>query len=868
MGEVYRARDTRLGRDVAIKVLPQPLAQDASLRQRFDREAKALSSLNHPHICTLHDVGQQDGIEYLVMELVEGETLLDRLKRGPLAVEQVLKIAIELADALDKAHRSGLIHRDLKPGNVMLTKAGAKLMDFGLAKQGLASGLTGSTALPTQEKPLTDAGSLLGTYEYMSPEQLEGREADARSDIWALGCTVYEMAVGRRAFDGKSRATLISAIMTSEPEPITHVQKAAPSALDHLVKTCLAKDPEDRWQSARDLAGELRWAAGTTRAQTGAARSSLAGRLVWPLAVLAAAAAGWIVRSWPREGSALHVTEAMRLTHEAGTFESPSWSPDGKLVAFASNRSGNFEVYVRRVDGGQEVNVTDNPSEDFQPALSPDGRSVAFVSTRSSQTGVIPIGTETGMEVRRFGGDLWITPALGGNARRLAPNANYPTWRPDGSAILYVTGSENRRSLREVSPDGSGGHEVLASALEITRPHYSPDARWITFEGQTGTIYLMAAKSGAPRPLFPGMGQAWASDGTLFFLRRGNAGGTTIGRVEIGSGGLPIPGSEKIVAVLTGTMRDIAVGPGGHAIALAEFDGGFNLARLPLSQDGSRPSGPEEALSAGPVRDRYPVFSFAGGKVAYSSNRAGPDEVWVLDLKTLRRERLPAPQDDLGTYVPCWLPSDDGLIVKRFRVGGPASVWRLSLDGSSVEELVQPGGAFPFGTMAVSPDGRELLLMRQEDGGRLQLYALDLASKVQRRVPTSEGNQYDPFWSRDGREIGYFASAEGALQLWTQPAGGGGARQLTFGNERFRHGSFSADGKWIYVQQSHRNVWRVPTAGGTLEQVTTWPESGLFIEEPSVSPDGRSLVYARWNGGASLWLLTVDSSSGAAASPP
>src|SRR5262245_21383023 len=272
MGEVYRARDTRLDRSVAIKVLLERLASYADLRQRFEREAKAVSSLNHPHICVLHDVGHQDGIDYLVMELVEGETLLDRLRKGPLPLDHTLRYGIEIAEALDKAHRNGVVHRDLKPGNVMLTKAGSKLMDFGLAKRGPSGAAGGGvSALETREKPLTEAGSLLGTYQYMSPEQLEGKDADARADIWALGCVLYEMATGRRAFEGKSQASLISAILKDEPQPIRQLQPMTPLALDRLVKVCLAKDPDDRFQTTHDVMQELKWIAESDSAASGTA---------------------------------------------------------------------------------------------------------------------------------------------------------------------------------------------------------------------------------------------------------------------------------------------------------------------------------------------------------------------------------------------------------------------------------------------------------------------------------------------------------------------------------------------------------------------------------------------------------------------
>ena len=261
MGEVYRARDTRLDRAVAIKILPAHLSDSPEAKQRFDREARAISSLNHPNICTLYDVGHQDGVDYLVMEFLEGETLADRLMRGPLPLEQVLKYGGEICEGLEKAHRGGVTHRDLKPGNVMLTKTGAKLMDFGLAKACSQSGVASSLTLtsPVASRPLTQEGMVVGTFQYMSPEQIEGKEADARSDIFGLGAVLYEMATGKRAFEGKTTTSVIAAILERDPPSISAVRPLFPRALDGVVKTCLEKDPDDRWQSVRDLRTSLEW---------------------------------------------------------------------------------------------------------------------------------------------------------------------------------------------------------------------------------------------------------------------------------------------------------------------------------------------------------------------------------------------------------------------------------------------------------------------------------------------------------------------------------------------------------------------------------------------------------------------------------
>src|ERR1700726_4188489 len=322
MGEVYRAKDTRLNRIVAIKVLPSHLAHSPELRERFEREARTIASLNHPHICTLYDVGHQDGTDYLVMEYLEGETLAQRLIKGPLPLDQVLQYAIEIADALDKAHRKGVTHRDLKPGNIMLTKSGTKLLDFGLAKlkQEVAPANVQLSQLPTANDPLTAQGAIVGTLQYMAPEQVEGKEVDARTDIFAFGAVVYEMATGKRAFEGKSQASVIAKILETDPPPISSLQPMTPPALNRVVQKCLAKEPDKRWQAASDVCDELKWIAEggsqATLAPT-AATKSIRGRWrgarLWGAAFLLLAAMTGIV-IWSRKSSSpIHSIPVSRI---------------------------------------------------------------------------------------------------------------------------------------------------------------------------------------------------------------------------------------------------------------------------------------------------------------------------------------------------------------------------------------------------------------------------------------------------------------------------------------------------------------------------------------------------------------------------
>src|SRR5262245_11403851 len=389
MGEVWRGKDTRLDRSVAVKILPAGFAGDEERRIRFEREAKTISSLSHPHICTLFDVGREGEAQFLVMELLEGESLADRLQKGPLPLEQVARFGAQVAEALDAAHKQGIVHRDLKPGNVVLTKSGAKLLDFGLARPGAGiGGLSDSTEMPTQAKPLTNAGTLLGTFQYMAPEQLEGAEADARTDIFALGALLYEMATGRRAFQGSSRTSLIAAIVSSQPAPISTVTPMTPAALDHVVRRCLEKDPDDRWQSARDVAASLHWI-GESGSQAGIAaplapRRKIREKLAWGVAALMSlvavvTAVAYVSRPAPSRRP-FRATIEPPPGHALIPFDQfgLSLSPDGKTLAFVcAAGDGRRQIWLRSLS---EMAARPVPETDggWYPFWSPDGQSLGF----------------------------------------------------------------------------------------------------------------------------------------------------------------------------------------------------------------------------------------------------------------------------------------------------------------------------------------------------------------------------------------------------------------------------------------------------------------------------------------------------------
>jgi serine/threonine-protein kinase len=884
MGEVYKARDTRLDRSVAIKVLAPEIAGDPDLRARFEREARAVAALDHTHICGIYDVGEANGTHFIVMPYLDGQTLAARLERGPLPLDQTLKIAVEVADALDKAHRHGITHRDLKPANIMLVRKGgpsgppdAKLLDFGLAKlRGSAApiSMSGMTRL-TSATSNTAHGTILGTVHYMAPEQVEGRDADARTDIWGLGVVIYEMVTGKRPFEGKSPASIIGAILKDVPPPMASRDRLVPPTLDHIVSRCLAKDPDDRWQSARDVMLELQ----SVRDPTAHARDATIAptRLRWPLliaACLAGLACGafvvWLAgRSETRASGTPVIEHAARVTHQPGFSEWPTWSPDGKLFAFTSNRDGNFEIYVRRVEGGQEVNVTNSPADDVQPAFSPDGTSIVFVSTRSSRTGLIKVGSVIGFDTRTYGGDIWVTPALGGQARRLAENGNFPVWNPNGRTVLYVTGREDRREIFEVSIDGGRPTPILPATMarwDIVRLAYSPNARWITFETADREVFAMPAGGGAPTELLRGSSHVWDPSGRRVYYVNQEAGeGTRVEAADLQEGASgPAVARVTIAGVSTGTLKDLAMASDRQHLLAAGVEESMNLTRVPLTAGGGDVAGAEEELSSGQVRDQYPTVSPDGRRIAVGSNRIDQQELWIVDVASRRWERVQMPTGpNAWTTLACWSHDNQHLVARRLFRNGTSAYWLVALDGSSAEQLLPPREAVSGGFACnFSPDNARLVVTHRV-GEFSQLFVLDPATRREQQLTTSPSHKYEASWSPDGRWLAFAASTAGAMQVWRIPAAGGPAseeQQLTTGFERMFHPFYSPDGRWLYVQPSHRNIQRMPADGGPLRPVTHFPESGLFLEEPTISPDGRWLVYNRGKGGSSLWMLTLGTS--------
>jgi Tol biopolymer transport system component len=795
MGEVYKARDTRLERTVAIKVLPSHLSSNEELRQRFDREAKTVSQLSHAHICALHDVGHQDGVDYLVMEFLEGEVLTDRVGKGPLPVEQLLRYAIEIADALDKAHRQGIVHRDLKPGNIMLTRSGVKLLDFGLAKaMAPAAPLSGLTALPTVAGAanLTQAGTILGTFQYMAPEQLEGREADARSDIFAFGAVVYEMATGRKAFAGTSQASLIAAILEHEPPPVSSVQPMTPPALDRVVKKCLAKDPEDRWQNAADLGSELKWIA-EAGSQAGVPARVVAKRkgrerVAWiGLAAAALTAAvfayGYVRRAPPPPAlirSSLAMPEKVSLAMLA-------LSPDGRRLAFSAlDRQGKSALWVRPLDGETAQVIAGSENAAF-PFWSPDSQSLAFFADKKLKRvdaagGAVlsvcdlnadPVGGSWGRAgeilIGQGGGPILRVPASGGKpapATRLDASVHetshrYPFFLPDGRHFLFL-------ALNLAGAPNDGANQVCAGSLD------SAEVRRV-IRGYSNPVYasgnLLLGRDGdlVAQPFAPGRLRT-EGDPTTLAKQVGFFGGyIALAQFAASETGiLALAGNTLVPTRLQwvdrsgrplGVVGDpalyggVRLSPDGQRAAVPIYEPNIGKSEtwiVDLS------SGVKTRFTNGPSENNSAVWSPDGSRIAFSSDRTHQDDLFEKAAGGGMNER-PLLEAEGQKLAADWSP--DGRYILYFdreprgerRVGLSA----LPLFGDRKPLTVLERTHREDLAARFSPDGR-WIAYAADDSGRSEVFVTDFPEATQRwQVSTEGGTQ--PRWRRDGRELFYTA---------------------------------------------------------------------------------------------------------------
>jgi serine/threonine protein kinase/Tol biopolymer transport system component len=771
MGQVYRATDTRLNRTVAIKVLPPTLTTDAQSRARFDREAKAIASLTHPHICTLHDVGHQDDVDFLVMEYLEGETLAARLERGPLPLDHALKCSIEIADALTTAHRHGIIHRDLKPSNIILTKGGAKLLDFGLAKPA-ASLITGGASLsPTTPPGLTAQGTILGTFQYMAPEQLEGKEADARTDIFAFGAVVYEMLTGKKAFAGKSQASLIGAIMHAEPPAIATAQPLTPPALDRIVKTCLAKDPDDRWQTARDLSRELQWVGHEPTATVFAPRrwtvrsallASAAGVVIAALTGYAA----WTLKPAPSPAEGVTrfsftLPEDVRLSRT--NRHVIALSPDGSRIVLVANR----QLYLRNMADEELHSISGTGGDVGSPFFSPDGRWVAFWASAAGG----------------IAGTLKKIPVTGGAPLVICETA-FPfgvSWGADNQ--ILIGGGPN--GIQRVSAEG-GSPEIIIKVNPgqlATNPQMLPDGDNVLFTlGEQGSevdftrqrnwdqaqIVVQSLKSGGRKVLINGGSDArYAPTGHIVyaFASRLWARPFDLGKLQVT--GEPASTIEGVSTQGSGRFTSGAAqfsfsGTGAMAYVPGTARGSFPTRSLALIDSNGKVKRLD--LPAGPYHS--PRFSLPDGKqiVLYTSDGA----IWIHDLSGVKSIRSLTLEG--GNLLPMWTPNRR--VVFRSVVEGQAGLFWQRADGRAVAERLTKAGARSYFPYSVSPDGKFLVVVseRTEVAPEILMFSLNGDASAKTIFQGAKGDVvFSPTLSPDGRWLAYEWRHENRNNIYVDP---------------------------------------------------------------------------------------------------
>jgi len=844
MGEVYKAHDGKLGRDVAIKVLPERMAEDADALARFEREARAVAALNHPNILGIYDFGREGSIAYAAMELLEGEPLRDRLEAGAIPVRRAIDYAQQMATGLAAAHERGIVHRDLKPENVFLTQDGrVKILDFGLAKRIGKSASDEATSAPTMSQQ-TDPGTVMGTVGYMSPEQVRGLAVDARSDIFAFGAILYEMLSGRRAFHRETASDTMSAILRDEPPELVESGRNIPPGLDRIVRHCLEKNPAERFHSTRDIAFDLE-AVGTA-STTGAARTAVPGaRLRFRPAVILAAAIG-LGAGILLDRAFRHIPEpapvAIRpLTHSGEDF-APAVSPDGKTIAFSSLRDGTMRIWLKQLATGDEVALTAGP--DFRPRFSPDGSQILFIHGGYQPFPMILPGSA----------DLYRVPIIGGAPRKVAAGGSDGDWSPDGHAIAFVTnsGSPPTGALYLVPVEGGEPTRIGRWTSRVAGPpRFSPDGRTIALPslpanaGGGAKIELVSADGKTDRtlPVPPSLGAlsnvVWSARGDgVFYVQGMNVvyGNSRLLHEDLGNGR-----ATPLVWMPFNVLHIDAIGP--QRLAVDGAASRQNLAEFSLDE----PSAPPRWLTRGTATDRQPVFTPDGQWVAFSSNRDGNLDVWEISPTSGAIRRMTEdPADD-------WDPgfTRDGRLIWSSGRTVRLEIWEADADGAAPHALTRlnadaenptaaPDGSIYYGLTnapepglwtirpdgsagprvgpctnipETSPDG-QYVACPDLVGGTLRFVRLadrqviPFTIEVPHRRP-SETFMGRPRWSSDGRRVFFLGQDEKGIN-------------------------------GVYVQdfdpgKSDTNASRRPVAGF---------DPNLEAESFAISPDGKHLVIA------------------------
>ena len=833
MGEVYRAKDLRLGRDVAVKILPAHLSDKPEVRERFEREARAISSLNHPNICTLYDIGREGDADYFVMELLDGESLSARLARGPLRVDEALKIGAQVAEGLAAAHKQGIIHRDLKPGNIGLTKSGAKVLDFGVAKLRDEA----VVEMATRTTPLTSAGAMVGTVQYMAPEQLEGRPVDHRADLFAFGALLHEMLTGQRAFAGQSQASVIAAILTSDPRPVSELVPTAPAALDRVIKSCLAKEADERWQSASDLARELKWIAdgrSVTTSGTGTAtvvprrRAAPTWAMALALAAVAAVAAilGWMLHRplpAPIIRSSIVLPPGAELDSDNASIE---LSPDGMTLAYAAReQGGSLKLWVRPLSGlaAQALAGTENAT---YPFWSPAGRYIGFFADRK----------------------LKKVPAAGGAVQTLCPaeEGRGASW---GANDVIVFSPNIFAGLLEV-PAAGGTPTMLTTTKDEQsmhrNPHFLPGGKSLLYfagkpvaDATNGVYALDLATKTSHLILAVDSAAKYVEPGYLIFVKDGNLLAQPFEAASQKLSGEAVPIAEKIQFNANRRTGTYAVANNGFLVYLSD----------PIQRVTQLTWYDLEGKTLGTMGDPS-MFWFQmklspDDKMATVSVRKpeGGSDLVVYDLARGAGRRLPSAQTD--TVGPVFSPDGKSIVGRDL----PGYFWIRSTDGVAPPRKLSVE-AYPLGAAADwSPDGSTIVMWGSstKNGTDIETVPVNGDGKAHPVIATS-ANENNPAFSRDGKWLTYTSDESGRTELYITPFPGPGGK-WPISTDGAANGGWLGNGNEVWYSNDSSHFFAVPLTikGGAVDvgtRRTLFAGQSLRSELVDFTHDGKRVLAA------------------------
>ena len=911
MGEVYLARDERLGRKVALKLLPAHFMKDRERLGRFEQEARAASSLNHPSILTIYEIGREDGKHFIATEFIEGETLRERIARGPLKAVEALDICSQIASALSAAHAAGIVHRDIKPENIMVREDRlVKILDFGLAKLTEERAPSDPEAA-TRAMVQTNSGVLMGTALYMSPEQARGLSVDARTDIWSLGVVLYEMLAGRAPFAGPTTSDVLVCILDKEPQPLAHLSSSeVPEALDWIVTKALTKEREDRYQTAREMLTDLRRlkqkleheadierslapgiapphakasssgvvstdgtriertalaeARPTLEAETPGGRSRLYKRVAFAtLAVVAALFIVWAVRALffketrtgappaaaPSSAAGLNIT---RVTTWSGLDMQPGFSPDGNSIVYSSNHGGNFEIYIRQLAaGGSEVQLTSDGAQNFQPVWSPDGKTIAYYS--------------------RNRGGIWAVPAFGGVARQLTDFGSNPAWSPDGSQIAFQSDGNpdlggsaiGSSTIWTVSAAGGTPQQVTKLGSPVgghLGPSWSPAGKRLYFlstDFLSSEIWSVSSGGGEVKFLLRGgVSDPYISpDGEHVYFTIT----TALWKVPVSAATGEKRGEPVLVADMgLARIRQLAISADGKKIAYSLFTETSNIVSIPVSPKTSEATGPPVALTNETgTRNMQPVFSPDGTKIAFTERHKGSNtDIWIIDADG--KNRMPVTTEPVSNALPSWFPDGETIAYLSSREGR-RKVFGMTIKSRKERLLLDlPGRDIQYARL--SPDGRQLALNLADSNGIINVWTVPVEGGELKQLTFDKELAGFPYWSPDGRFIAFQFKRGDDVNLMVMPSTGGEPVQITFDKGLNWPHAWSPDGEKITfagMRGGVWNIWWVTRDGKTEKQVTNFTKLNAYVRYPAWSPKGDQMVFESAESTGNIWIMDL-----------